>query len=166
MKSTTPARAHAAKLSDVLGGLGHELSHTDSFEIISKLESNLRWDARPSDIGEQQKIAEQYLDEMFDAKAALSYEKFTQRMTENLVEHFSEKRFIRSMGYLLEDLGPYVSRQYLGAVDAAHEREPGDKNTKKIRHIWRCTFEKHESFLTVGIYTKNAVRYVSGFNFR
>ncbi len=166
MTSTDPAKARAAKLSNVLGGLGYELDHTKSIDIISKLESSLRWDAQLSDISEQQKIAEQYLDEMLNAKAELSYAKFTQRMTENLLEHFSEKRFLRSMGYLREDLGSYVSRKYLGAIDAWHESEPGDKHTKKTRHIWRGVFEKHEAFMTVGIYTKDRVQYVSGFNFR
>jgi len=166
MKTSDRVNARALKLSNVLNGLGHDLKHSDSLDVISKFEGSSHWNEHLSTISEQQRVTEQYLDEILAAIAELDHAKFTRRMNEELLEEFTEKRFLRSIGYLREDLGCYVSRKYMGFINGAYLIESVNKNPDKIRHIWRGVFEDHEVFITLGIQMKNGVQYVRGFNFR
>jgi len=166
MKSTDLEKAHAVKLSEILGGLGFDLKPADSLAIVSKLEGYSDRKANTSIVSEEQQIAEQIMGEMLDAISELNYKKFTKRMDKEVLETFTEKQFLRSMRNLSEDLGPYVRRKYLGTVNGGHYSVPVDKYPEKKRHIWRGVYENFETFITLGIYIKNGVPQVRGFNFR
>lgn len=166
MKSTDLVKDRASKLSNVLGGLGFDLNYSDSLKVISKLDSNSNHGADTGRISEDQKIAEEFLEEMLDAKSELNYAKFTQRMNPEILEEFTEKRFLRAMRNLREDYGPYVNRHYLGAINGGHYSEPVSKYPGKVRHIWRGVFENQEVFITVSIFIRDGVPRVGGILFR
>lgn len=166
MKFKNQEKARAIKLSAALGSLGFDLKHADSLDIISKLEGYSDRPANTSIVSKEQQIAEQFLSEMLDAISELNYKNFTNRMEKEILETFTEKHFLRSMRNLSEDLGPYVYRKYLGTINGGHYSIPADKYPKKKRHIWRGVYENYETFITLGIYIKNGIPLVRGFNFR
>jgi len=166
MKSTNQEQARAIKLCEVLGGMGFDLTHADSLDIVSRLQSNSDGKTPSAVNSNDQQIAERLLSEMLDAITELDYKKFTRRMEKEVLETFTKKRFLRSMRNLSEDLGPYVCRKYLGTVHGGHYSAPVDKHPGKIRHIWRGVYENYETFITVGIFVKDGVPHVGGINFR
>jgi len=58
--STSDVKARASKLRDVLLVMGHQLKHTESLEVISKLEGFPDWNTYTAHLTKNQKNAEQY----------------------------------------------------------------------------------------------------------
>ncbi len=167
MKSKDEIKTSAVHLRDLLDTLGIQLKHSESLEVISKLEGYPDWNTHTADISKQQQMAEQYLDEMLEAHSELNYAKMTKRMNKEDLEEYTEKEFLRHHADLNEDLGPYINREYLGSIDGVPFYEPAEKKfPEAIRHVWRGVFEQHEVFIHVGIYTENGLRCVHEASFK
>jgi len=159
MKSTEEIKASAVRLRDLLNAQAIQLKHSESLEVISKLEGYPDWNTHTADISKQQQLAEQYVGEILDGFSHRNYAKFTSYLDEKLLQEVTEKRFLRSHAEVSEDWGHYVNREYLGSIDGVYN-EPVEKYPEAIRHVWRVVFEKHEAFLHVGIYVKNGIHYI------
>ena len=165
MKSTAEVKARASKLRQVLGSFGYQLKHTESLEVISKVEGYADWNTLVANISEKQKLAEQFLDEILEAESELNYAKFVKRREERYIPNFTERDFNRAMRNLKEDCGACMSREYMGSINDAlgnnAERFPGH-----VKHIWRAVVEKGEVFIISGIYQIDGKHYVSHVNYR
>lgn len=53
MKSLSEVKARASKLRDVLGDMGHQLKHSQSLEVISKIDGYPDWNTHTADITKQ-----------------------------------------------------------------------------------------------------------------
>ncbi len=164
MKSTDEIKARAVKLRDLLDGQAIQLKHSESLEVISKIEGYPDWNTHTADISNQQRLAEQYLDEVLEGHLEKNYAKFSKNFDERLLDEVTEKNFLRTSAVANEDYGPYVSRVYLGSVDGVFD-EPLERYPEAIRHVWRGIFEKQEAFLNVGIYVKNGRQYIGDLTF-
>jgi len=69
MNSPTDVKARANKLRAVLSVMGHQLKHSESLEVISKIEGFPDWNTHSAHIAKQQQIVGQYLDEKKADKA-------------------------------------------------------------------------------------------------
>lgn len=167
MKSKDEIKASAVHLRDLLDALGIQLKHSESLEVISKLEGYPDWNTHTADISKQHQLAEQYLDEMLEAHSELNYAKMTKHMSKPGLEEYPEKEFLRTHSDLNEDLGPYINREYLGSIDGVPFYESQEKRfPEAIRHVWRGVFEQHEVFVHLGICTENGVRCVREATFK
>jgi len=166
MKSTHEIKAGAVQLRDLLSGLGIQLKHSEALEVLSKLEGYPDWNTHTAFISKHQQMAEQYLDGMLEGHSELNYAKMTKHLDKEGMEEFTEKEFIRTHSDLNEDLGPYVSREYLGSIDGGPFTDPVERYPEAIRHVWRGVFEQHEVFIHVGIYTENGARVIGEAGFK
>jgi len=161
MKSKDQTKTSAVKLRELLHETGIELKHSESLEVISKLEGYPDWNTHTAYITRREQIAEQYLDELLEGLAEKDYAKVSRHMDEEESKDFTEKEFLRMHSDLLEDLGPYVSREYLGSISGESKVEPQQEYPEGVRHVWRGVFEKHQVFIHVGIYQKNGTHYIA-----
>jgi len=165
MNSAVVVKARATKLRQVLGSLGHQLKHTESLEVISRIEGYADWNTRLADIGDKQQLAEQFLDEILEAESELNYSKFVRRREQRYILNLTETHFNRMVRDIREDYGSYLSREYLGSINSEipvnAERFP-----ENIRHIWRGVCEKGEVLIILGIYKRDGKHYVSRINYR
>lgn len=165
MKSAAEVKARATKLRQVLGGLGHQLKHTETLEVIAKIEGYADWNTHAADISAKQKLAEQFLDEILEAESELNYAKFVKRREERYLPNFTERDFNRAVRNLNEDCGACVNREYMGSIhDILADvtgRFPGN-----VKHLWRGVCEKGEVFIVLGIYQRDGKDYVSHVNYR
>ena len=63
MKSLSEVKARASKLRDVLSDMGRQLQHSQSLEVISKIEGYSDWNTHTADITKKQQFSEQYPDD-------------------------------------------------------------------------------------------------------
>jgi len=166
MKSIHEIKASAVKLRDLLSAQNIELKHSESLEVISKLEGFPDWNTHIAYINKREKIAEEYLSEMLVGHMEMDYEKITKHMDEDESEDYTKKEFMRTHTDLHEDLGPFVSRNHLGAISGESTTEPDEEYPGGIRHVWRGVFEKHEVFIHVGIFLKDGTYTVAEAKFR
>lgn len=166
MKSKNEIKTNAIKLRDLLRDQGIELKHSECLEVISKLEGYPDWNTHTAYISKRQQIAEQYLDEMLEGHLEMNYGKITKYVAEDELDDYTEKEFLRMHADLNEDLGPYVNREYLGAISGESRIETVQDYPEGIRHVWRGVFEKHEVFIHLGIFLKNGTHYVAEANFK
>ncbi len=61
-KSQTQMQAHARKLRDVLADMGHQLKHTESLEVIYKIEGYTDCNNYKTNLTKEPKFTEQYLE--------------------------------------------------------------------------------------------------------
>jgi len=158
MHSTIEVKAHASKLREALGGLGHELKHSQCLEAVSKMAGYPDWNTYTAALGVNQQRAEQFLDEVLDAEAELSYTKFIHRFEVKYLVDFTENDFLKDMREIREEFGDYVSREFMGCISG--EKQPDDNRyPNHVRYVWRGFFEKNEVLMTVGIYCKDDTHY-------
>lgn len=164
--ATTRANTRAAKLRDELGKLGHQLSQSDSQTVLARAESYPHWKTLAHDFDEQRLKAEQYLDEIFEAGAELSREKFVRRTEPEYSINYTERDFRNSVREIQEELGSVITREYWGCLTGPIISDVDDRYPSLVRHIWRGVFEKGEVYVTLGVYPKNGTYYVSSVNLR
>jgi len=166
MRTASEVKAHAVKLRESLNGLGHPIKHGQCLDIISKLDGYPDWNTYTADISTHLNRAEQFVDEMLEGEAELSFAKFTQRMEKKYLVDFSEREFQRDMREIREDFGDYVDREFLGCLEGNSDPEFTAKYPKQLRYVWRGIFEKNELLMIAGIYCKDGTHHVSGFRYR
>lgn len=156
--------SRATRLCDALTGIGLQLKHSECVEVLSKIGPGYANNARNSDPGDDQRRAEQYVDQLYEGMFEPNYTKFTQLFEEKFLIHMTEVEFYKNMREEKEKLGVYIGREYMGSVRGA-KRAGDDRYPNLVRYLWRCFFEKNEALLRVGIYEKNGTHYVSGVHF-
>ena len=154
----------AAHLCKSLTGIGLQIEHSECVEVLSKLGPDSTTKVQNSEQGDEQRRAEQFVDELFDGLFKPDYEKFTQLFEEKFRIHIPEVEFEKNSREERELVGAYYCREFLGSV-AGTRRVGDDRYPNQVRFLWRCYFEKNEALLKVGIYEKNGTHYVSGMNF-
>jgi len=92
MRTAEEVKARAANLRASLGGLGHSLKHGQCLDIISKLDGYPDWNTHSANISTNLNRAEQFVDEMLEGEAELSYTKFTQRFEKNISSNSLKER--------------------------------------------------------------------------
>lgn len=165
MHTTIEVKSHAAKLREALAGLGHQLKHSQCLEAISQLEGYPDWNTQTAEINRNQERAEQFLDEMIEAEQELSYAKFTRRFEEKYLVGFLERDFHKDMREIREEIGNYISREFLGSV-SGKKVEGDDRYPNLVRYVWRGVFDKNEVLITVGIYSIVGSHYVCEARYR
>jgi hypothetical protein len=70
MNSPSAVKARASKLRDVLIVMGHHLKHSESLEVISKIEGYPDWNTYTADLTKKQQTAEGYPDGKSTEKAS------------------------------------------------------------------------------------------------
>ena len=115
---------------------------------------------------QQLKIAESYLDEMLAAEEAVDYDAFVRRFETRDIEHFGASRFKKDMYAIREDYGDYRSREYLGCLAGKHDPDRPDRHPGCIRYVWRGVFEKSETLIVVGLFTRDGTAYVNEYMYR
>ena len=95
MRTADEVKASAAKLRESLGGLGYPFKHGQCLDIISKLEGYPDWNTYTADISTNLNRAEQFVDEMLEGEAELSFTKFTRRFEKKYLVEFPERDFKR-----------------------------------------------------------------------
>jgi len=111
-------------------------------------------------------IVEQYLDEMLEAEANLDLDGFVKRFEPQDISGFGESRFKKDMYAIREDLGGYVSREYLGSLKGFANPDRDDARPDSVRHVWRGVFEKNETLIVVGVHESCDVLHVNEFTYR
>jgi hypothetical protein len=165
MRTAEEVKARATKLRDSLNGLGHPIKHGQCLDVIAKFEGYSNWNIYTAKISANLNRAEQFVDEMLEGEAELSYAKFTQRFEKKYLIEFSERDFKREMREIREDYGDYVHREFLGCLKGNSDPEISAKYPKQLRYVWRGIFEKNELLMIAGIYCKNGTHHVSGFRY-
>lgn len=188
MQATHNAGRSSEKLYEILSGMNYDISQSQCIDLINEVDKNLAsekvkkfngnsldviarldgyegWNAYKGDIGENLNRVEQFVDEMVEADAERSYEKFTQRFEEKYLVNFSEKKFQRDVREIREDLGQYLNRQFLGCLTGDRDPEVTAKYPHELRYVWRFVFEKKEVIGLACIYRKGETYYVSGFRY-
>ncbi len=102
-------------------------------------------------------MAEKILGEMIEAEAQGSenYELFVKHFDEENLKDFGPTRFKKEMMCIREDLGDYVSREYLGSLNGHIDPDNPDRYPEHVRYNWRGIFEKNETLITLGLYKKD-----------
>lgn len=165
MRTADEVKASAAKLRESLGGLGYPFKHGQCLDIISKLEGYPDWNTYTADISTNLNRAEQFVDEMLEGEAELSYPKFTRRFEKKYLVEFTERDFKRDMRNIREDFGDYVRREFLGCLNGNTHPDTGVNYPNQLRYVWRGIFTKNELLMIAGIYSKDGTHYVSGFRY-
>ena len=166
MQTTNEVKMRATSLRESLVALGHSIKHGQCLDVVSKLEGYTDWNAYTSDISVNLNRAEQFLDEIIEGGAESSYKKFTQRFEEKYLVQFTNKRFLRQVRGIREDIGEYKSREFLGCVNGDTDPENMARYPNELRYLWRGVFEKNEVLMVAGIYCKDGTYHVSGFNLK
>lgn len=165
MRTADEVKARAANLRELLSGLGHTVKHGQCLDIVSKLEGYTDWNTHAARISANLSRAEQYVDEMLEGEAELSYAKFTRRYEKKFLMNFSDREFQRDMRNIREDYGDYISREFLGCLKGPTHPDVVANYPNQIRYVWRGVFDKNELLMIAGIYSKGATYYVSGFRY-
>jgi len=165
MISSVEVKARATKLRQVLDSMGHQLKHSESLEVVSKIEGYSNWNTHLADISNNQRRAEQYLDEILEAESELNYAKFVKRREERYLPNFTERDFNRAVRNLNEDCGACISREYMGSINDILADVTGNF-PGNVKHLWRGVCEKGEVFIVLGIYQRDGKDYVSHVNYR
>lgn len=153
----------ATHLCDALTGIGLQLKHSECVEVLSKLRPDYA-NAQNSDSSDDQRRAEQFVDQLYEGIFELDYTKFTQLFEEKYLIHLPEVEFEKNMREEQEKLGAYIGREFMGCVKGT-KRAGDDRYPNLVSYLWRCFFEKNEALLRVGIYEKDGTHYVSGIHF-
>lgn len=161
MYTPTQAKAQAARLRDMLSSMGHEIKHSHCLEVIAQVEGYPDWNTHTAELNRNLERAELYLDEVLEAEAEASYEKFIRRCEKKYLVSFTEAKFLRDLREIREDYGNYVSREFLGCV-AAEKRERDPRTENMVRYVWRGIFDKNDVLITMGIYHSDGVYYMDG----
>lgn len=154
----------ATRLCGALTGIGLRLKHSECVEVLSKLGPDYANNAQSSDISDDQRRAEQFVDQLYEGMFEPNYSKYTELFEEKFLIHMSVVDFQKVMREEKEMLGVYIGREYLGSVKGT-KRAGDDRYPNLVRYLWRCFFEKNEALLRVGIYVKDGTHYVSGVHF-
>ena len=162
MRITNHTRA--TDLCEALSRVGLQLKQSECVEVLSKLGLDSANKAQNSDPSDDQRRAEQFVDELYEGMFEPNYTKFTQLFEEKFLIHMSEVEFQKNMREEQEKLGAYIGREFMGGVRGT-KRAGDDRYPNLVRYLWRCFFEKNEALLRVGIYEKNGTHYVSGVHF-
>ena len=165
MHTIIDVKSHAARLREALDGLGHQLKHSKCLEAISQLEGYPDWNTQTAEIIRNQGRAEQFLDEMIEAEQELSYAKFTRRFEKKYLVGFLEHHFQKDMREIREEIGNYISREFLGCV-SGKQVEGDNRYPNLVRYVWRGVFDKNEVLITVGIYSIDGNYYVCEARYR
>ena len=99
-------------------------------------------------------VAEQVLDEMLEAKKTSNYDAWNQRWEVDLTANYTKEKFLNNIKGTLDELGHYISREYIGCI--SYEGESG----KTYSHAWKSQYEKNVAITTVGIYEKESIVYL------
>jgi len=190
MQATTNAKRYSQKLHEILGSMDYEISQTQCFDVvnniehkwnsespkklkgkcldvISKLEGYTDWNTYTGDISINLNRAEQFVDDMIKGAAENSYEKFHQHFEEQYLVHSSEKNFLKDLRGIRENLGNYISREFLGCITIGQtDPDMAARWPQELRYLWRGVFEKNEVLISACIYCKDGNYHVSGFHFR
>lgn len=162
MRSANETRA--THLREALSGVGLQLKHSECVDVLSKLGPGGADSAKNPDSNDDQRRAEQFVDQLYEGMFEPNYTKFTQLFEEKFLIHLSEAEFHKNMREEQEKLGAYIGREYIGSVRGA-KRVGDDRYPNLVRYLWRSFFEKNEALLRVGIYEKGGTYYVSGIHF-
>lgn len=113
-------------------------------------------------------LAESYLEEMVEAELEENqdYELFTKRFDSETKRDFGPSRFKKEMLCLYEDLGRYVTREYLGSLKGHIDQDDPERHPGCVRFVWRGVFEKNETLITMGIHKVDGVYYVNEIMYR
>ena len=113
-------------------------------------------------------MAERFLDEMIEAESweNADYALFTKRFDPDTLKDFGPSRFKKDMMCIREDLGAYVSREYLGSLKGAIDPDDPDRHPNCVGYVWRGVFEKNETLITMGIHVKDGTPYVNEIMYR
>jgi len=166
MKTINHIKARAVQLREELTGVDITVSHSESLELVSKVEGYSDWNTHTADLAKRQEIAEKYMDEILEAEKEVDYEKFIQRFEKKYIPGFTEKNFNRQMKYIHEEMGAYLRREHLGTTKGEVESDIRERYPDVTKHVWRAVYEKAEMFLTAGVYVKNGVYHLSSVNSR
>jgi len=186
LKSPSEVKARASKLRDILIVMGHQLKHTESLEVISKIDGFTDWNTytahltrklQTSDRDLDDKntwkadtallaLAEEILDEMIEAESTDDgdYELFTKHMDN--VDDFGPSRFKKELMMIREDYGNYKSRVYLGSLKGHVNPDNPNKYPGLVRFNWRGIFEKNETLITLGLYERDGKHVVKEIMYR
>jgi len=99
-------------------------------------------------------IAEQYFDEMVEADEARDYDLWIKRWKD---DDYSKEDYLNDRDGIREDLGPYVSREYIGYICCTKK----SGNSQYHRYAWIARHEKASAVTTVGIYEEESVIYLN-----
>jgi len=135
-------------------------------DVISRIEGFESWNSYRGDISVNLSRAEQYVDEMIEGVAEMSYKKFYQRREEKYLLNLPEKRFLRHVRGMREDYGAYINREFLGCMPGDTDPETTAKFPNELRYVWRFEFEKREVIGIACIYCKDGTYHVCGFTTR
>jgi len=120
MKSTVEVKASAVILRDLLVVQAIQLKHSESLEVISKLDGYPDWNTHTADISKQQQLAEQYLGEVIEGHLQKNYAKFSKNLDEKLLDEVTHKDFLRISDQINEDwhVGIYLKngKRYIGEL--------------------------------------------------
>ncbi len=161
MRSLEEVKFRAAKLRKILRASGCDLKHSEAIEVIAKIDGHADWNAYAAFIKKNLDIAELYLDEMIEAENSGDYEKWIQRREKQYLGNFNERLFRRDLEDITDELGEYVSREYLGSITGYENSALEDRYPKAVRHLWRGVFDKNETLITCGYYYKNGQFYIN-----
>jgi len=101
-------------------------------------------------------IAELYLDEMIEAERHFDYKAWCRRWEDKIYKEFPEGLFTSETQETFDDLGQYLSREYIGCET---DYDSGEVNRK--RFVWRSTCEKGQCVITVGIHEVDGTVYLN-----
>lgn len=98
---------------------------------------------------------------MIEAGNSGDYEKWIHRRERQYLGNFNERGFRRDVEDIRDELGEYVSREYLGSTTGYENSALEERYPKAVRHLWRGIFDKNETLITCGYYCKNSQFYVN-----
>jgi len=101
-------------------------------------------------------IAEQYLDEMIEAERHFDYKVWCRRWEDTIYKEFPEGLFTSETQETFDDLGQYLSREYIGC-----ETDYDSGEVSRKRFVWRSTCEKGQCIITVGIHEVDGTVYLN-----
>jgi len=166
MKTIERVKARAVRLRNELANADIIVSHSESLELISKLEGYNDWNTHIADLTKRQEIAERYLDEAIEAGKHMDFASFTQRFETKYIPGFTEKNFKRQMKYMKEEFGAYKRREHIGTVKGEAESDRKERYPDATKHIWRGEYENAVMFISVGVYFKNGNYHLSDIHHR
>jgi len=119
-----------------------------------------------TDATAERAIAERYIDEMLDAEKNVDYDAFIVRFEPTDLENFPKEKFENDMKNIREELGDYISRDYLGQVKGFVHPAKNEGYPDCIRFVWRGVFERNEAIVTMGIHKRSGQWFVNEIMYR
>lgn len=161
MNTAIQAKAQATKLKEILGGMGHSLTHSQCLEAISKVEGYSDWNTHAADINTNQQRAEDFLTEIMEAHAQADYATATRHLEQIYLAGYPKHEFLKDCRRDAEELGKFLRREFLCC--AVPQEDPDGRFPNRVKYVWRGYFEKDEVILTLAIYYKNGTYFCSGY---